>query len=415
MVLNTSPSSEFYDASPENTADAYDSSSSSDFWSSNNQSYYVSLGQLSQPFPLIGPLFGYTQQYRARALKQRLLKHTEVLGRPLLPKEVDSIVYHSNKGIVYASYGTPISFAIGCQRAWASRETSKFPFVGEVKQEGSIWDGQRIRVAGRDLLKGETAKRFMLGLRLSVYGGLWMVCGSIFFASYAGVTVAVGEMRDPILREFNTALNRKLTQGMKAQEANKDSNEIEGPGPRNAGEYRKYMRQKKADQDDASPSAEGFDYGANGANETEPSDSQIRSQKARQQIELLKSSTTKRASDSGRQTFEREPVSFSEDFDDASPAGGSRGVGDQNGTAWDRIRRQASNPSGEVQQRGPRQTRGVRKEQQAGSTSGGSFTFSNEEEERQLAKDEAQKDFDARLERERQGGDFSSSPRSGRW
>ncbi|KAI4215988.1 MAG: hypothetical protein LQ351_001484 [Letrouitia transgressa] len=413
MVLDTSHSSEFYDASPENTADVYDSSSS-DFYSSENP-YHVSLGQLSQPFPLIGPLFGYTQKYRARALKQRLLKHAEVLGRPLLPKEIDSIVYHSNKGIVYASYGTPLSFAIGCQRAWASRETSKFPFVGEVKQEGNVWDGQRIRVAGRDLLKGEAAKKFMLGLRMSVYGGLWMICGSIFFASYAGVTVAVGEMRDPTLREFNNALNRRLTQGTKAQEANKDSNEIEGTGPRNAGEFRKYMRRKKADQDDANPSGEEFDYGANGANERESTDSQVGSQRVRQQIELLKRSTARRALDSEKQDSEREPVSFSADIDDASPTGGRGGAGDQNGTAWDRIRRQASNPSGEGQQRKPRQLREVRKEQQAGSTLGDSFTFSSEEEERQLARDEAQKDFDARLERERQGGDFSSSPKGGKW
>ncbi|KAL9045955.1 MAG: hypothetical protein Q9214_001095 [Letrouitia sp. 1 TL-2023] len=414
MVLDTPLSFKFYDASPENTADAYDSSSSSDFWNSKNPSHKVYLGQLSQPF-FFGPLFGYTQKYRARVLSQRLHKHAEVLGRPLWPKEIDSIVYHSNKGIVYASYGTPISFAIGCQRAWASRETSKFPFVGEVKQEGNVWDGQRIRVAGRDLLKGEAAKKLMLGLRLSIYGGLWMVCGSIFFASYAGVTVAVGETRDPTLKEFNTALNRKLTQGMKAQEANKDGNEIEGLGPRNAGEFRKYMRRKKADQDDASPSAEEFDYGADGANESELSDSQMGSQRARQQIESLKSSTTRRASDPGRQISEREPVSFSEDFDDASPTRGRGGAGDQNGSAWDRIRRQASNPSGEVQQRRPRQTHEVRKEQQAGPTLGDRFTFSSEEEERQLAKDEAQKDFDARLERERRGGDFSSSPRGGRW
>ncbi|KAL9613560.1 MAG: hypothetical protein Q9167_001893 [Letrouitia subvulpina] len=412
MVLDTSLSSEFYEAAPENTADAYDSSSSSDFGSSKDPSHKVYLSQLSQPFPFIGPLFGYTKQYRARALNQRLLKHAQVLGRPLLPKEIDSIIYHSNKGIVYASYGTPISFAIGCQRAWASRDTSKFPFVGEVKQEGNVWDGQRIRVAGRDLLKGEVAKRFMLALRLSVYGGLWMVCGSVFFASYAGVTVAVGEMRDPTLKEFNTALNRKLTQ---AREANKNGNEIEGPGPRDAGEFRKYMRRKNADQDDASPSAEGFAYGADEVNESGLSDSQIGSQRAKQQIESFKSSRTRRALDPGRQNPERQPISFSEDLDDASPTGGRGGVGDENGSAWDRIRRRASNPSGEVQQRRPQQAREIRKEKQAGTTLGDSFTFSSEEEERQLAKDEAQKDFDARLERERHGGDFGGSPGGGRW
>lgn len=39
---------------------------------------------------------------------------------------------------------------------------------------------------------------------------------------------------------------------------------------------------------------------------------------------------------------------------------------------------------------------------------GDSFTFSKTEEERNLAQIEAQKEFDARVEKERRGGDFSS-------
>ncbi|KZF19474.1 hypothetical protein L228DRAFT_251068 [Xylona heveae TC161] len=47
------------------------------------------------------------------------------------------------------------------------------------------------------------------------------------------------------------------------------------------------------------------------------------------------------------------------------------------------------------------------------SGAGDSFTFSSTDEDRQLAQNEAQRDFDQRLERERQGGDFSSSQPDG--
>jgi len=42
-----------------------------------------------------------------------------------------------------------------------------------------------------------------------------------------------------------------------------------------------------------------------------------------------------------------------------------------------------------------------------------SFTFDEREEDRQLAKAEAQRDFDARIERERQGRDFAEGSRGG--
>jgi hypothetical protein len=49
----------------------------------------------------------------------------------------------------------------------------------------------------------------------------------------------------------------------------------------------------------------------------------------------------------------------------------------------------------------------TQKEQREGATTGDSFAFSKTEEERTYAKEEAQKEFDARVERERRGGDFS--------
>jgi hypothetical protein len=50
---------------------------------------------------------------------------------------------------------------------------------------------------------------------------------------------------------------------------------------------------------------------------------------------------------------------------------------------------------------------GVREQAQS-PTASDDYAFSKETEERSLARDQAQKEFDARVERERRGGDFSS-------
>ncbi len=86
------------------------------------------------------------------------------------------------------------------------------------------------------------------------------------------------------------------------------------------------------------------------------------------------------------------------------------------GSAWDRLRR-GEKPAPVPQKSGgkhptkqsawSRQQDETQREQKEGSTMGDSFAFSKSEEERNYAKEEAQKEFDARVERERRGGDFS--------
>jgi len=50
-----------------------------------------------------------------------------------------------------------------------------------------------------------------------------------------------------------------------------------------------------------------------------------------------------------------------------------------------------------------------------GSTIIDGFSFSSSEADRQLAKSEAQRDFDARLEQERAGKDFADRGQGRRW
>ena len=104
-------------------------------------------------------------------------------------------------------------------------------------------------------------------------------------------------------------------------------------------------------------------------------------------------------------------------YDDASPTGGSFPLNeDKNsgGSTWDRIRRNAASGQAQPDQRSHHNTaRPIQREQSESSTLGDSFSFSSTDEERQLAKTEAQREFDDRLERERKGGDFED--RGKRW
>ena len=114
-------------------------------------------------------------------------------------------------------------------------------------------------------------------------------------------------------------------------------------------------------------------------------------------------------------------------FDEASPTGGPGARADtsprqpqrQQGSAWDRVRQSSGRgPAGRQTDSGQPQEQsrgwaGVREQAQS-PTASADYAFSKGDEERSLARGEAQKEFDALVERERRGGDFSSGDQK-RW
>lgn len=85
------------------------------------------------------------------------------------------------------------------------------------------------------------------------------------------------------------------------------------------------------------------------------------------------------------------------------------------GSAWERIRRGAGlSASGKNEHWGTTDGRGTGEQRESSGSSGGDeFSFSSSEQERSYAQVEAQRDFDARVEKERQGGDFSEGSDGG--
>ena len=407
MVLDASSTSDAYDAFPD-SPDPYGSDSLS-----STSTLHIDRSQLPKPFPIVGPLFGFKESKLAELAAQRLQYYSQVLGRSATQKESEAIMFHSYRSMSIQSYGNPMVFGFGLYRAYKTRDNYRFPFYGPLKTEGGWWNGDRIRIMGTDILGGPLARYGIHFFRGSVYGLFALTFGGLFVTSYATTIAVVGELRDPRLKELQRIKMEQRKQQTGDLEAMKQSKDPMGQGNTSAGDLWKRHREGIGAQDDASPSAGSEYYGEDterigGTNTGILSDAQMRTQEARQQVSPSESPTENRASTFKLDKVERQPIGFGDDFDDASSTSQKSAPIKQGSNAWDRIRRQAQRPSSGTDQ-GGRGWDSIRKEQQAGSTAGDSFTFSSADQERQLAQDEAQREFDARVERERQGGSFNES------
>lgn len=352
------------------------------------------------------------------------------MNRPLTPKESEAMAYHTAKGVAISSWGPPLGIIAGATRYYKTQEKYRFPFAGNQLKPDGWWDGERIRIMGQDVMKGLRAKQAVNFLRASLYVAFGNVIVGFLVDSYATTVAVVGEIRDERLKDIMQAVRRQTARQMgeiSRQERQKRAVGVAtGQGEKSVGDLWKQHRgaigaddasPTSASFDDASPTAAGFDYGdeaarlgGNSGNGVVMGDEHMRSQEVRQQPR--RNPAGNRAATFDVEKVERQPRSFDDDYDDASPTGGI-GVANPGESAWQRIRREtASGASPRSGRRPP--ARGPQQEQQEeGSTAGDSFSFMSSEEEKQLARDEAQKQFDERVDKERRGGEFSDGRR--RW
>lgn len=274
---------------------------------------------------------------------------------------------------------------------------------------------------GKTIAEGSNARQLIHSLRFCGYASAALFFGDLFLSSYASTVAAVGELRDPRLQDFQQALRAMMERqtgdpgAMKVQ-----TKDPTGQGDTSVSDISKRHRQDTGGLDDASPNADADGYGGEveilgRSNTGIMSDAQMRVHETKRGVSPSDTPTGTRTSTFRLDKVEKQPNNFSDTFDDddASPLAAGNANQSQEGNAWDRIRRQAqTGPSvGKPKGRG---WNAIRKEQEDGSTSGDSFAFSSDDEQRQLAKDEAQNEFDARVERERQGGNFNEN-RGKRW
>lgn len=375
----------------------------------DQQRIYVNIANLPRPFSMTGTV-GHPQVL-VDSIQDSCRFLTQVLQRPPKQDEADAFAFHAAKTYRIASFGSPIGMALASVQFYRTRDTMRFPGWSPFKdQEGTL---SKDRLGP---LRGQMARYGWHTLRLGSYWLLGSVVGAVFFGSYAVSVSLAGRATDPRLREFSEKLRQLQRDGQSVQAIRKQ--DTESTTQQETFEQRRQRRsvqasgreraQAQSSYDDASPTGGAFNTELAAASDTEMmTDDQMRSHETRQRPDPRSSST------------ENAPNSF--DMHKAAPqqpknaqqASGSSSTG--GGSAWERLRQQAGQTSGSSQSSRQSPTSSTKGEQREGSTMGDSFSFSESDEERQLARSEAQRDFDARMDREREGKDFNDdSGRGGR-
>jgi hypothetical protein len=373
---------------------------------------YVNVAALPKPF-LLGnaphpPFLIESIQDSCRFAQQ-------VLQRPCTQEEADAFAYHAAKTYRVASFGSPIGIALGSLQHFRGRKTYRFPGYTPFK-EGSYFSKDRLGP-----LAGRYARMGWQTLRLGSYWMLGSVVGAMFFGSYAVSLSLAGRAMDPRLKDFSERLKQLQKEGVRPQDIRRQQ-DVNGTTQEETFEQRRQrfgvqaksregqaqnrgqVQQSSTSQsswDDASPTGGAFssDYADASSDTGVMDDAQMIQQQTRQQADAQSTSAENRAS-----TFDLNKAAPQRPSAGRQAANQGEGAAEapQSGSSWERLRQQAATRSG-PSAGGQRTARGQ------ASSEEDSFSFSQGDEDRQLAKAEAQKEFDARLERERSGKDFEGN------
>ena len=353
-----------------------------------------------------------------------------ITGQQLSQTEAEGFAKHGVKRIEYGVAGNMIALAGAYGIAWTGRKDMKFPFIKPKEPERYTNFPNRYA----PILQGSWARLAWQFTRANIYAFIGLLAAGPLFGSMGDVSMMVGLYQDG--RTQSVLKKMKEKGGFDRINSNRPR-----PGQPKA------QPQAQPQGDDMSPqdgyqdsSYGGVDaYSGDGAFTDGSTDSGLMSDSiaAQRQIQQSQQTSPQRRPPVRQQSQSQPEKSSSSDFffDDASPTAGNdpdmaaptpynRRSGE---SAWARIRR--TNPNTEQQNYTGRHTaeqnlrRNIGELSQStseleqkvkqpggfgvvgggggGETKGDSFSFSRSDEERQLAKQQAQREFDAMLEKER--------------
>ena len=399
----------------------------------------IDFSQLPSGFYL--PLHPFKKGRHNNDILKSVQAHAASVHRPLTPDETRALAYHTAKSYAISSWDYPTGVLLGAYRTYATHENYGFPFLGAMKREGGWFDGNRIQILGRVMARGENARFIVSTIRYPSHAVVASFFTVVASSIYAAFVTAAGITRDPRLKEWRADLKasvqmdrEQLTQRIRQERVTRITKDGTGQRGKSLGELWKEHKDAaeggKARRDDESPLAggDGMEYagdeGMLGGSDVGAAKNggQVMLQETRQQ------SVPRGSPRPHRTAEERQPMDFTDHDSDPSPPAESDWSQEtsDSGSAWERLRRGGKPPaaagSGKKERGGTTGGRSgsrgwqQRREQREGSGSmGDDFTFSSSEQERSYAREEAQRDFDARVEKERRGGDFSEGSGGGRW
>jgi len=376
--------------------------------SGNARKVLVSMEGLPKPMPIFGPLFGYNEKMMSKVMQSKSANAAKVLNRNLTNDELNAFAYWTAKQISLVSYGPPIGIGGGLWRAYNTRDTFRFAFY---QPNMETFNKEIFPHASVAILRGNRAVYAWHILRASVYTLAGNVFSQMFFGSYAMSVAGVGEFSDKRLKPYIDALKKQAAQ---------TRGSLPVPGQ---GQQRRPGRQiPQQQQDDPSPT------GGMGGYPDIPKEEPQWAPPPQSRPEPAQA----RESEPQSQPFEV--------FGDSSPTPAQQGTvpdtqarprqGALQQSAWERLRRgekptpidggstggwdNVRKTQGSGASDWAKQQEQTQREQRQGSTIGESYAYSKTDEERNYAKEEAQKEFDARIEKERRGDD-SNADTNKRW
>ncbi|OQN97313.1 hypothetical protein B0A48_16377 [Cryoendolithus antarcticus] len=388
------------------------------------QSITLNLGSLPHP---VGPLGLPAPQpaILTSAVQDSCRFAAQVLNRPATQQEAEAFAYHSAKSFRIASFGAPVGTALAMYQCFRTRKVFRFPGYTPFK-EGSRFTPERFFNFG-----GRRALIMWHSSRALAYALLGSTLGSVFFGSYAISVSLVGRATDPRLKDFSDALKKMQQQGKSVREAragmaksaSETQEEMSTTQPETyemeqqrrkaqlrarSGREREAMLKQMAGE---SPTGGAFDneYASGEADTGMMSDAQLSVQQARQDQEYRAASTD------AVQSVQQAPAEWSPS--PRATSSPSSPTDPQNGGVWERLRREAAagKSNAGTTTTGNRRPSNTVSEQKQGSTLGDSFAFSDSNDDRQTSRAEAQREFDARMDQERQGKDFETGRGGKKW
>lgn len=383
----------------------------------------IDLSKLPSPAPLVGRLFRFTKPNLRTIIERNFELRAKDVNRPLFPDERAAIAYHTAKGYSIASWGPPTGCLIGLKRAHITRHKFIHPFAGTMKSSGGWFDGERVRIMGRELMRGTSARVFVHLLRSVNYCLIGAGFATFLSTSYAGSVAVIGELQDPRLKDLMIALKSKIKRQQEERQRREGTKREVVAAEDDRDEARSLL--------DRGPAGYANYSGTVGRDEVEvarPDTVQVNSFAPSRNTAVRQIKTFPGIGNGFRPverehkklTINEDEFSFLEsepmyptDHNGEIPPGKSRRPQVHSGSAWERLRREAIAGS----ENSPKQTmepgRVAAQAQQSSTES--DFTFSSSEQERSYATEEAQRDFDQRVEQERAGGDFGLDGAGKRW
>ncbi|KAL1836084.1 hypothetical protein VTJ49DRAFT_5607 [Mycothermus thermophilus] len=306
--------------------------------------------------PAFAPLFRRTTDWHKKQVAAAIAQLAGEAGRVVTPDEADAIAYHTSQCFARTTWGPPITTFGSAYMVYRNRTTFRFPFYTPTS---ASFNPLCFPSTSKPIIKGSASVILWHSLRFSAYWLAFQVFVQPFVTSFATTTCMANMLLDKRLKSLYESIKRH-------------KGHLAGPLPRQGG----------------------------------PPQQPAQQQPPLEQAPPQKSPWARPASE--QQDVPQQDTQFDDGhiFDDASPVspaqqGQRPAVGTPPSTggtsAWERIRQRAKAEEG-APWTPPQRHAGTPGRQPQRTES---YMMDPSEQEKAYAKDQAQKEFDEMLERER--------------